>query len=398
MCSSDLAPTWEQELPGALSAKDVTLPGGLVNTSMQGLEPAPTAQWLLGERGGNTAYDSAASGSHNATLTTVTTNGTANPTFSSDSPAGQSSIGSLSLDGTGNGYAATSGPVLDTTKSYTISAWVRLSAKTGAWQTVVVQQGGSASSFALEYDATNDRWAFSLATSDTANPTVDRAESLASPTVGLWTYLTGMYSVNNKAMALWVDGVPQNGFAFSTPIASTGPLVIGRGYANGQPDDFFDGEISDVQAFATDMNTTDIDRAYADNGTSPITTAQAIGDFEGNAYAEPNLRDVIVSLGAADVMQGLSEQQIEYNLSNLITWIKGRQVANLSSTPITVYITTIPSLGLASGDPRETTLNDVNTWILHDSGADAAVDTTGAGGDPAKTASAIASALVGPGL
>ena len=97
-------------------------------------------------------------------------------------------------------------------------------------------------------------------------------------------------------------------------------------------------------------------------------------------------------------MQGLPEQQIEANLSTLITYIKGRQIANQASTPLTAYLTTIQPLGPPSGDPHETTRTDVDNWILHNSGATAAIDTTTANGDPSKTASLIATALSGPGL
>lgn len=63
---------------------------------------------------------------------------------------------------------ATNGPVLSTADTFTISAWVNLTA-TGNWSTAVSQDGNEVSGFYLQYDLVDNAWAFSRAASETAN-------------------------------------------------------------------------------------------------------------------------------------------------------------------------------------------------------------------------------------
>ncbi|MFJ9718928.1 LamG domain-containing protein [Streptomyces sp. NPDC101213] len=134
---------------------------------------------------------------------------------------------SLKLDGT-TGYAQSSGPVVDTTKSFSLSAWVQLSDVSRS-QTIVSQQATTLSGFALHYSNSLKRFVFSRYNSDVAAPTASRSTSLASPVAGVWTHLTGVYDAVAQTVQLYVNGRPQGApVAFTTPWAATGPLQIGR--------------------------------------------------------------------------------------------------------------------------------------------------------------------------
>ena len=93
--------------------------------------------------------------------------------------------------------------------------------------------------------------------------------------------------------------------------------------------------------------------------------------FRSYVTAEPNLRDVIVSVGANDVLEGASAttiesnlSSIEQNLSTLVAAIQNYPVDNDPSTPaVQVILTTIVPLGLSASDPREAVRQAVNNWI-----------------------------------
>src|SRR5436190_13442422 len=91
----------------------------------------PTGHWTFDEGSGTTAADSSAGG-HPLTLQNGASWG-----------PGVVGAHSLSLQGGGQN-AASSGPVIDTTKSFTVSAWVNL-ARLGGYQTFVSQDGSQVS-------------------------------------------------------------------------------------------------------------------------------------------------------------------------------------------------------------------------------------------------------------
>lgn len=107
---------------------------------------------------------------------------------------------------------------------------------------------------------------------------------------------------------------------------------------------------------------------YHDTGLSSVTAANAGTAFSGSALgayagAEPDLRDVIVSLGAGDVLQGAPAGSIEQNLEALVRSVQGRDVSDEPGKPVQAFVTTIPPLGLSSGDPREAVREQVNAWL-----------------------------------
>lgn len=105
--------TWVDHLPGKLAGVGATLPGGLVNASRAGIPD--TARWRLNDGTGTTARDSI--GTNHATLR-------GGATWSTDHN------GSVNLNGT-NAYLNTAGKVIDTTKSFSVSAWLKTNSTTG---------------------------------------------------------------------------------------------------------------------------------------------------------------------------------------------------------------------------------------------------------------------------
>ncbi|MEU3066234.1 LamG domain-containing protein [Streptomyces sp. NPDC006906] len=135
----------------------------------------------------------------------------------------------LALNGSG-GYAATSGQVLETRSSYTVSAWVRMD-QTGRNRTFVSQNGTHRSLFYLGYEQSGGAWTFRAVDNDAPKDgswAYSRVKSSAPATLGVWTHLTGVYDATAKTVALYVNGRLQGTAPYTTAWASTGPLQIGR--------------------------------------------------------------------------------------------------------------------------------------------------------------------------
>jgi Domain of unknown function (DUF5127)/Domain of unknown function (DUF4965)/Domain of unknown function (DUF1793)/Concanavalin A-like lectin/glucanases superfamily/Domain of unknown function (DUF4964) len=195
--------------------------------------------WACDEGGGAVARDTGGSGL-DATLAA----GATWATGAAAGPPGASGQAGSALSGT----AATAAPALDTSTSFTVTAWVKLSG-TGAFATAVSQDGTVNSGFYLQYSAADNRWAFASASADATDPAGARALSPAAPAVARWTHLVGVHDAAAGQLRLYVDGRPAGTAAFTTPWKAAGPLVIGRGRYNGAAADPFPGAVDQVRAW-----------------------------------------------------------------------------------------------------------------------------------------------------
>ncbi|MFI6546306.1 LamG-like jellyroll fold domain-containing protein [Streptomyces prunicolor] len=195
----------------------------------------PVAHWSLDEGTGTTAADSV--GGRTATLA---------------GSAGWSTLArlgkSLQANGTSS-YAATGSAVLDTTKSFTISAWARLTG-TSHNAVAVAQAGVNGSAFALYYSTSANAWIFNRYTTDVVAPTIVRSIGTTTPEVGVWTHVMGVYDAQEQTIQLFVNGVAQGDpVSFTTPWQGTGGLQIARGQAGGAFSDYFPGQVDEVTAW-----------------------------------------------------------------------------------------------------------------------------------------------------
>ncbi|MFL6120360.1 LamG-like jellyroll fold domain-containing protein [Actinophytocola sp.] len=359
-------PTWVDALPGKLADAGVPLSGGLVNASRAGLRPS--GHWRLDDGTGTTARDS--SGSTNTTLTS-------GATWSTERG------GAVALNGS-TGCLTTAGPVLDTTASFTVSAWVKLNATSTGPQTVVSQDGATNNAFALQYTGTADnKWSFTLPTTSVNGAPPVRVLSEAPARTGAWTHLLGIYDAPNKLAHLFVDGRWQDMETHSTPWPSSGPLAIGRGKSGGAASAFLNGSVSDIRAYQTAIGEYDVSVLYNGSpvpgdqpGGGAVATGWANESLDRTVLNQPALRTVIVSLGANEVIG-------DYLANPLIDIRANRRT---DGTLVHVIVTTIPPLGLADTDPREQERKLFNTDLIAnytDYGADEVIDIAAAVRDPA---------------
>ncbi|MFE6485702.1 LamG-like jellyroll fold domain-containing protein, partial [Streptomyces sp. NPDC057757] len=195
----------------------------------------PVSQWSMDEGTGTTAAD--AVGGKAATL-----GGAA--TWSDRARLGKAWQG----DGS-SAYAATTSSALDTTKSFTVAAWARLTGNSHN-AVVVSQPGTTVSAFALYYSTAYQAWVFNRTASDTVSPTTTRSISTTTPEVGVWTHLMGVYDAQEKTVQLFVNGVPQGDpVSFTTPWQATSGLQIGRSETGAVFSDYLPGQLDEVTAW-----------------------------------------------------------------------------------------------------------------------------------------------------
>ncbi|MER6349016.1 LamG-like jellyroll fold domain-containing protein [Streptomyces sp. NPDC001595] len=146
----------------------------------------------------------------------------------------------LKFDGRGQ-YAVTDGPVLDTTGSYSVSAWVTLDSLPGNYATAVSQDTRrQASPFYLQYG----QGAFAFST-----PGEKRARLEITPETGRWYHLVGVRDGSTGEIRLYVDGEPAATATAGPAYPSTGALAVGRAQWDGSHADFWDGSVDEVHAF-----------------------------------------------------------------------------------------------------------------------------------------------------
>jgi large repetitive protein len=209
--------------------------------------------------------------------------------------------GSATFDGTG--AITTAGPVLDTTKSFTVSAWVNLT-DTGDYRVAVQQRGTQQDGFSLRYDKVANRWQFGRWDVDTASPPHHyEANSTTVPATNTWTHLTGVYDATTHGMTLYVNGAAQGTATDPTPFAAAGPLVIGHDIWAGNPCCGWVGGLADVQVYQQALSAAQVGAVYAgtlpaagslrttttwrlDQRGLPISMTDPNGNITGYAYDE----------------------------------------------------------------------------------------------------------------
>ncbi len=212
--------------------------------SLGSVTDAAHTWWNLDEGTGTTLTDS--NGSLNATLTgdytwaTGTTHGTV-----------------LNLNGT-TGYAATTGSSVDNSKSFSVSAWVKLNSL-AANSTFVSQSdtAGNANGFQLYYSSYAHAWAFNRHDDDTTSNSFSAAYG-GTPTTGTWTHLVGVYDATTDTLSLYVNGhlAATKDYAGTTWNA-VGDVQIGRRLYEGAYGEYTNGQLSDIRIYNTALPAAD---------------------------------------------------------------------------------------------------------------------------------------------
>ncbi|MCW3843863.1 LamG domain-containing protein [Micromonospora yasonensis] len=194
--------------------------------------------------------------------------------------------GELGLDGTSGASASTAGPVLETTTSFTVSAWVRLStAASPANMYTAVSQDGDTSRFLLQYDPAYQTWVFKVRAQDES--AMRTAKAPAAAQLGSWVHLAGVFDATANVIQLYVDGVPA-GSADTTGLpawAAGGSFNIGRARFGGVPVNRFNGAVDDVRAYRRALTAAEV--ALVSGRTARDNNVYLVGAPSVVTWGEP---------------------------------------------------------------------------------------------------------------
>ncbi|QMU68362.1 LamG-like jellyroll fold domain-containing protein [Streptacidiphilus sp. P02-A3a] len=222
----------------------------------QGNYSTATNWWKLNDGNSSTA----AADTNGGTNYTATLNGNAN--WTNDATRGTV----LSLDGT-TGYASTgaNAPAVNTTGSYSVSAWVNLSTSYDPtkYYTALCQRDttGARCGFYLQYSAAFKGWAFVAPNTDSTNASAyAHAGTNVTPKTGTWTHLVTVYDASSETMSLYVNGQLAGTGSNTSVWSADGPFLIGgadnTGTGGNGSQAAFPGQVSDVHVYNTALSPT----------------------------------------------------------------------------------------------------------------------------------------------
>ncbi|GAA1184275.1 hypothetical protein GCM10009664_57810 [Kitasatospora gansuensis] len=164
------------------------------------------------------------------------------------------------LNGT---YFKTAEPSLDTTKSYSVSAWVKLT-NTDTFQTFVTQNGNQRGAYYLQYSKAYNAWAFvAPGTDDYGTGIYHHANATTAPQLNTWTHLVATFDADTKAMTLYVNGQYAGSDTNPTPWNATGQVSIGACATNNYAaDNQASGSVSDVRTYPYPLTTAQVTNLY----------------------------------------------------------------------------------------------------------------------------------------
>jgi len=162
-------------------------------------------------------------------------------------PSGFGTNTALQLNSGSNSFAASAGSIIDTTKNFTVAAWLKPSdASSSLVESALTQDGANASVFFLQNSL--DHWRFCMSAADSASFTGNCAISAGTVSTTAWTYVVGEYEADDNMLLLYTSSSGQVGtptIATQTQhVASSGPVTIGRDKL-GTSYRFWSGEILD---------------------------------------------------------------------------------------------------------------------------------------------------------
>ena len=247
-------------------AKDRVQTGPAVPYAFNAAQPSTElARWPLNDAAGSASLADSTGNSHDATLTGTATLGAPGRTVNGDT--------ALIL---GGGYASTPGPIIDTSRNFTVSAWVKLTGN-DSYKTVLAADGTRNSSFYLQYVADVGRWAFTLPNADADGWTAIRVISSSAPALGVWTHLAGVYDSGAGIAKLYVNGVLEGQATGAHPFQATGPFAIGRAKTTGILCDQWPGSVYDARVWDRALSDAEV-AAQAD----PVNAANLSRDNTGH--------------------------------------------------------------------------------------------------------------------
>ncbi|MEV5310200.1 LamG-like jellyroll fold domain-containing protein [Streptomyces sp. NPDC052610] len=215
------------------------LGGSTVHVFMVSDGRAPVAAWTLGDAKG-AVKAAGSSGAPDAAAGQGVT-------FEAEGPLGATDT-AASFEGTSNAYLDAGQPAVDTSGTFSVSAWVMLPSLPTESVTVVSQDGTAQPGFELGYDVDSASWTFRTPVSDIESLGTWKVSGAAA-VAGSWTHLIGVYDAEAGKMMLYVNGVlvAEDVESRHTTWNAAGALQIGRKLALDGYTNHLKGSVADVK-------------------------------------------------------------------------------------------------------------------------------------------------------
>ncbi|MFF9277764.1 LamG-like jellyroll fold domain-containing protein [Streptomyces griseosporeus] len=179
--------------------------------------------------------------------------------------------GHLTLDGE-SAYAATDGPVVDTSDSFTLGVVVRLAdAEPAHPMTVLSQAGEHTDAFKVRYEPSAHAWQLVMPQRDEqgAPESVVAQVAMADGGEGQGHRIAVVYDDATDKITLYLDGQATIGSTADLPDGwrSSGPLQVGRAHTGDGWGEYLRGDVDEVHAFSGVLTSSSI--AQLGWGTEP---------------------------------------------------------------------------------------------------------------------------------
>ncbi|WP_374215690.1 LamG-like jellyroll fold domain-containing protein [Streptomyces drozdowiczii] len=166
-----------------------------------------------------------------------------------------------------NGYAKigqTSGPHVNTERSFTVSAWAKLDKKPTGAAVITAQAGQVAPGFELYYSAGYDRWVFNQYSSDSVDAKPIRAMQPDGTTarVGEWVHLVGVHDVVANTLTLYVNGAKVGATTLEGAFYANQSMYIGASNYSGAMGSYFPGTIDDVRVMDRPVSAEEVGQMF----------------------------------------------------------------------------------------------------------------------------------------
>jgi len=157
--------------------------------------------------------------------------------------------------------AMTDAAVLDTSRDFSVSAWVKLDQLDG-YDTFVGMDGAAVSAFFLQ-KRDDERLSFTTFSSDATSTAACVTTGEIRPRAGEWYFVVGTYSASTGQQRIYVDGVLSGQATCRAGVfEASGGLSVGRGLYDGAASDPWSGALDDVGLMARVLTPTEIAALY----------------------------------------------------------------------------------------------------------------------------------------
>jgi hypothetical protein len=200
----------------------------------------------------------------------------------------------VNLDGV-NDYVSTAKTPVNTSGSFSVSAWAKLSREPTGRATVVSQSADRSSMFTVGYTGkTDDRWAFTINSANTNAPDVVRVRSTQAAQVDTWTHLAAVYQASTGDMLLYVNGVLSASAKSTARWNADKSFDVGRAMSASTWTDYFPGAVDDIQVHSRALFAEEVgdiagrDLALVHNWRMDESTGTNLSDAVGSRTATLN--------------------------------------------------------------------------------------------------------------